>query len=311
MVGRSVGRKRRITGIATGCLILLTTTVSASNIYQWRDANGRLHFGDTPPEHALSDDLSGHYHTSLPFEIRIEGLDYAVPPPLRDRLIVAVSRIFDIYQQALSIEHHDAREFRILIYGREQDFRAYQQQVAPILENAAGFYSSRNNQITTWAMADERTLLQLIIHECSHAISASGGRYIPTWLNEGLAEYFELMQLHGLSADIPVSPHWLAVLRKQDSGQRRGHLARVINAAHQDWYAANGPDNLSYAVSWSLVWYLMDSADGRTLIRQLLHETQPGNSSLSIINQHWPGGFAALEAGWQQWLRSANGRHRY
>ena len=312
MGSKPVGRKRRLAGIAVGLIVLLAAKAAASGIYQWRDADGKLHFGDKPPEQAATENLSDRYSEVLPFEITIQGVNWQVPVPLSDRLSVAAKKIFAIYRQALDIDYPDGREFRITIYGTEKEFRAYQKKVAPVLENAAGFYSTSSNQITTWAIPNERALIRLIVHECSHAISAGNSHYIPTWLNEGLAEYFEQLQIQGLSADIPLNGHWLDTLRRHRFPEQPGRLARVISVPHQQWYAANGPDNLSYAASWSLVWYLMDSSEGRKLINRLLTtEHLHEGSSRELIERHWQGGYTALESGWQRWLRDAAGKHRY
>ena len=304
-------RKGRLAGIAITGLILLPCLAAASGVYQWRDAQGRLHFGDQPPE-GHGEDLSSRYQQALPFDIVIEGVDYAVSPALRDRLATAVRRLFSIYRHDLGIDYSREREFRIRIHGTEASFRRYQRQVAPNLENAAGFYHAGSNQITTWAIPDERALLALITHECAHAIAAANPHRIPAWLDEGLAEYFELMELHGLSADIPLNPHWLRVLRQHGYPQHGGRLATLMRAPYPQWYAANGPNHLSYAASWSLVWYLMDSREGRQLLSTLLRTPHPQpSSSEHVIERHWPGGMAALEQQWQSWLLRAQGKHRY
>lgn len=281
----------------------------ASGVYQWRDEQGRLHFGDRPPETEAAEDLSARYDYRLPFELIIEGRDYALPVALRQKMEVHVKKIFTIYQQALNIEYQ-AEQFRIVIYGSETEFRRYQKRVAPVLENAAGFYSGANNQITTWALPNERVLLGLIVHECSHAISASGGHQVATWLNEGLASYFEGIRVAGLSAEVPLPRHWPVLLRRHRFDQRTGALASLIRAPHSQWYAANGPDNLSYVASASLVWFLLDSEAGRTLLSRLLRTPQTDNG-VGLINQHWPGGLNGLENDWANWLVNAAGTHRY
>ncbi|MDF1629546.1 MAG: DUF4124 domain-containing protein [Alcanivoracaceae bacterium] len=312
MDGKIVGRQRRLASLATCCLILLAADAAGSGIYQWRDADGRLHFGDRPPQTTATEDLSQRYDYSLPFSVVIDGSGYSVPPPLRDKLSMSVVKIFSIYQQALGMEYSDSAEFRIMIYGSEGEFRDYQRRVAPVLENAAGFYNSASNQITTWAIPNEQALIKLIIHECSHAISARNDHAIPSWLNEGLAEYFENLQVHGLSADIPLNRHWLQTLHQRRISEQPGHLGATINAPYKQWYAANGPDNLSYATSWSLVWFLMDSAEGRKLINRLLTTPHPNTDfSRELIEQQWSGGFSALEQSWRHWLKNAQGKHRY
>ncbi|MBQ0753772.1 MAG: DUF4124 domain-containing protein [Gammaproteobacteria bacterium] len=333
---RDLGKQRRLP-IRTIALVTLTLLVNvslntdvnaagayplASGVYQWRDEQGRVHFGDAPnPEHNAKN-LSADYDFSLPFKLVIEGIGkangktYRIPPKVEQSLGAYVSKIFTIYQQALDLEYPQTREFRIEIYGTEQAYRAYQQTVAPVLENSAGFYNPATNQITTWGMPAGQ-LQRLITHECSHAISASHGQYVPVWLNEGLAEYFEEMQVSGLGAQVPVSRQWLYVLKRRgyasSSASSTADLRAVIDSPHNLWYTANGADGVSYATSWSLVWFLMDSKQGRSIIAELLNTQHSplGSSSSQFIERRWPGGFDRFSKDWQHWLRDAAGTHRY
>lgn len=309
---RNLARKRRFARCAAALILLLAGSASASGVYTWRDAQGRVHFGDEPPGNRQAEDVSRRYDHRLPFSIVIEGVGYDVPTRLRNRLTTYVRKIFTIYKQALEIEYPQENEFRIVIYGTESAYRAYQRKAAPVLENAAGFYNGENNQITTWGLP-ERHLIPLITHEVSHAISASRGRYIPTWLNEGLAEYFESMEVSGLSAEVPVKDYWVSTLRHRGWHRRAPNLRNRLDVQHADWYAANGDDNTSYALSWSVVYFLMDSENGRRTIRQLLalpHSPERPETT-RLIQARWPGGMKAFTEAWQQWLADADGRHRY
>ena len=292
--------------------MLFAGSLHAAGIYQWRDEQGRLHFGDAPAVDNATD-LSDQYDFTLPFDIVFEPVEYRVPPQVRDKLTTSISKIFTVYKQALEIDYPQNSEFRIRIYGSEQTYRSYQQKVAPILENAAAFYNGASNRITTWGM-DERVLQQVVTHECSHAVSASGGRMIPIWLNEGLATYFETMQVAGQGVTVPLSAYWLQVLRKRGYTRQPPDLRLTLDSEHAQWYAANGADNQSYALSWSLVWFMMDSDQGRDILRQLLHRDANRLSppSSRLIDQHWPGGFTGFSQDWQRWLRGArNDAHRY
>ena len=312
-----VGKRPAALAAAGLSLLLASASLSASGIYQWRDADGKLHFGDAPPEHEEAADLSSQYDNRLPFDITIEGVGYGLPNALRDRIAVSVRKIFTIYQQSLGVSHNTEKEFRIVIYGSEAAYLAYQRQVAPLLTESSAFYNGQNNQITTWGMRED-ALLQVIIHECSHAIFGGQKRWIPTWLNEGLAEYFEPMRVFGLGAEVPAQSYWLRTLRQ--AGYHRAaspNLTRYLNAAHQDWYTANNGDStLSYATSWSLVYFLMESDRGRQLLTALLDRTLktpvPLLDSAGFIDQRWPGGLDALQTEWQQWLAATEAdRHRY
>ena len=315
---RHLVRKRPAAFAAAGLsLLLASASLPAAGIYQWRDADGNLHFGDAPPEQEQAADLSSQYDNSLPFDVVIEGVDYGLPNALRDRIAVSVRKIFTIYEQSLGVSHATDKEFRIVIYGTEAGYLAYQRKVAPLLKESSAFYNSQNNQITTWGMRED-ALLQVIIHECSHAIFGDQKRWIPTWLNEGLAEYFEPMHVFGLGAEIPAQQYWLRTLRQASyHRQPAPDLLRYLNAGHQDWYTANAGDStLSYASSWSLVYFMMDSQTGRTVLKALLDRTLkspvPLMDSAGFIDQRWPGGLSALRDDWQRWLASTESdRHRY
>lgn len=288
---------------------------AAAEVYQWRDNQGRVHFGDEPPAGGQAENLSEQYDYSLPFSLEFETVDYSLPPTLRNDLGVAVKKIFAIYKQALDVEYQPERDFSILLYGNEQAFREHQREVAPRLENPIGFYSSESNRITALAVPNTRALTALITHECSHAVSASKNRYVPIWVNEGLAEYFSRLRVYGLTAEVPVARHWLQTLRQQGYHRDAPNLIRHLNALPAAWQQANGAQNLSYALSWSLVYFMMDSPEGRRILRALLERARstplPLVDSTGFIDQRWDGGLDDFTRHWQQWLADADGKHRY
>lgn len=310
---RALARKGCLAGFAIAGLTLLATALLASEIHQWRDADGRLHFGDAPPENQVTENLTERYAWRPPFEIEIQGMDYAVPPLLRERLSVSVTKIFEIYRQAFDIHYSPGTRFDIRLYHDRASFQQRQRREAPSLENPIGYYSALNNRITAWAVPDERALLALITHECSHAVIAGYAMFAPIWLNEGLAEYFAQLHVHGLTAEVPVARHWLQRLRAAPPDRQA--VTAMLQAPPQAWYAANDSKGSAYALSWSLVWFLMDSHEGRDLIRTLLDASrerrQHDLDSTALIDQHWPGGAEGLYQDWRTWLPRAGGRHRY
>lgn len=300
-------------GLLTLCLLLACSQANSSEIFQWRDANGRLHFGDTPPVSGEARNLSSDYASAtLPFELHIEGVGYSIPPDLRQKIELSISKTFAILRQSLNIDYQDARDFRVVIYGSHQAFRQYQQQVAPILHLASGFYSSNNNQITTYNLGDHRQLLSLLTHEAVHAILQSAQLQIPIWLHEGLASYLENLELHGLSADVPASRHALHLLLRKPLNEAQHRI--LLSAEQPQWLVLNGADNYAYSVSGSTVFFLMDSSQGRELLRYLLTGHSTAHSNLGLFDQHWPGGFSQFHQQFSQWLQNTHRqlpKHRY
>ena len=291
---------------------LVPAPAHGNGLYRWQDTEGRWHFSDRAPAQQNAEDVAARYQQPDAPDIRIETRDYVLPTRLQQRLEVTVTRVFSIYRHTLAVNMPTDMPFEILLYGDANAFRQYQRQVAPRLENPAGFFNGMNGRITALALDDHDALLRLITHECSHAIAARQAGYMPIWLNEGLAEYFSQLQIYGLTAEIPVAAHWLQQLRGAPPAP--GALRHNVDARHEVWQAQAARGG-NYAISWSLVWFLMDTAEGRQLLRYLLarvaNDPRPLTDSSAFIDDHWPGGFAALELAWQQWLPRAAGRHRY
>ena len=307
---RSLGAKGSLAGLA---VILLTwsTLATASAIHSWRDDQGRLHFGDRPPADVATEDLSDRYRHELPFQLSIKGIDYQVPPELHDLIALHITRIFHIYRQTLSVEYRPDQDFDIYLYGDADTFKSYQQQLAPHLKNVIGFYNMQDNRISALATDNIRQLLNVLIHEASHAVTLSNGHMVPLWLNEGLAEYFANMHVFGLTAEIRPARHWLNMTRALAFDIER--LEVLLDASPDVWHQLDRGVGQSYGPSWSLAYFLMSSEQGRDLIQSLLDASAEDQfvRSTSLIEQDWPGGLAAFHEQWQKWLQNSPAPHRY
>lgn len=308
---RHLDRKGQLAGISAGLLIALLPLLSTSAVYRWVDDQGNIHFGDNPPDKDRASDLSQNYDFSLPFRVLIEGIQYEVPVSLQQRLEVHVSKIFTIYRQALAIEYNPSQDFEIHLYGDPGAYQAYQRKVAPVLENAAGFYSLENNRISARVSSNLADLLRLITHECSHAVTMQNGRNVPIWLNEGLAEYFAGLNVYGLTAEAGIAQRWLRMTRNLSMGL--DDFRNLVDADYRAWYWNDGGVGRSYGPSWAITFFLMESAAGRALIRDILamQTSDASVASSSIIEQRWPQGIAGLHHSFRRWLEGNPGPHRY
>ncbi len=308
---RHLGRKRHLAVITAALLISLFSPLTAGTIYRWVDDQGNVHFGDNPPDKNRASDLSADYDFSLPFRVLIEGIQYEVPVSLQQRLEVHVSKIFSIYRHALAIEYSPSQDFQIHLYGDPFAYQAHQREVAPVLENAAGFYNPETNRVSARVTSDLADLLRLVTHECSHAVTMQNGGNVPIWLNEGLAEYFAALNVYGLTAEVSVTGRWLYMTR--NLSMSLDDFRTLLDASYQSWYRNDGGVGRSYGPSWAITFFLMESATGRALIKDILAMQTSGSpvASSSIIEQRWPQGMAGLHYSWQRWLEGTIAPHRY
>ena len=178
----------------------------------------------------------------------------------------------------------------------------------------SGFYTSTNNEAVVFQGNNPDFMRAVIRHEATHVMMAGLYGVTPSWFNEGLAEYFEQLQLSGQSRQIaPVGYHW-EHLQKQQADGRLMALQSYVNLPPQAWYGGDLQDN--YAMAWSLVYYLMSEPQGKTFLKGMMNEmaedycwSTPGSD---YFDAHYPGGFNAFEAGWEDWLAdSLPASHRY
>jgi len=148
----------------------------------------------------------------------------------------------------------------------------------------------------------------VLLHEINHFIVDRALEEAPTWLNEGLAEYFEASSAGGeglVVTDNPRHRRQLAVWMEQG---RRPNLRQLLGSA--GWTALDhgrAHDHLVRSLAWSIVDFLMSSPEGRQTLRAMMArlEQHRGLHSLEALDRTFPGGAAAFE---RQWLAHIEAR---
>jgi hypothetical protein len=283
---------------------LATTDVARQRLYQWRDAEGRVVFGDRPPEDAVARNLSPAYAPGEQFArvtVTNEGSRFAgdlesvigndvehMGRMLRDALQVPVRQIhlnMTLYPSAEVLrEHHD---------------------VSRLYRNLAGLYQQGRNAVSVADLRDFDATRRLARHEASHALLAGVYGPTPVWLNEGLAEVLSMLAVAGQTRSLDVHERHARNLQVTFRAWRPGALQTLLAMQPADWGRYEAID--TYAPSWALVYDLLSDAAGRTTLQAVL-EAQLASpcsvlDSVSLIDTTFPGGVRALEQRWQQRMR--------
>ena len=305
-------RKLRALAGAILCAVLATAN---AEIYQWIDEHGKVHFGDKPPPEAKRSaiDLTERYAINRNFEVEIVPRNYQMGLDVKTKVSVAVSKIFSIYASDFTMRPDADAAIEIHIYGSEQEFRALTRKRGLQIENASGFYSPKENVIHVWKNRDVGRLLEVLTHEASHAIMRHQIGRVPAWINEGLAEYFEIMEVFGQTVVVHPNRRWAETVNLR---VRRGllPLGDYLSMTRDQWYVFNGNDGLAYALGWSVTFFLMSSEPGIATIRAVLqHFRNNGEGSpVDLIAAAYPGGFEAFEKEWRYWaMYGERTPHRY
>lgn len=162
--------------------------------------------------------------------------------------------------------------------------------------------------LATWSQGHSRSqTLRTLQHEGFHQFAWDYlGPNLPTWMNEGLAQYFEdaVILDHGMELGLG-DPDRIALVRDALQYQWAVDMDELLSLNNRQWTAAlrtNGSrSELLYAQAWSMVYYMIHGDDGRYLgsfevYLRLLSEGHPhakafrsafGRGALEGIENRW------------------------
>jgi hypothetical protein len=237
------------------------------------------------------------------YEIIADGV--SLPIDFQGQLAAGSKRMYDTWHFFLGEQQLRQSRIRLRMIGGPGRFDAYYANVAVHPAQVSGFYTMHNNEaVVKFNAADPRRNLAVTFHEISHLITAAHLGPTPVWLTEGLAEYFETMQVKGQSGAI--HPNWDHIKRLQMTPPPtlRGYLA----TDRTQWYGAQIHRN--YAIAWSLVHFLLREAPAMYALRGVVKQARENFckpfSAVSALEKAYPGGIARLEADWRKWLAGSN-----
>lgn len=150
-----------------------------------------------------------------------------------------------------------------------------------------------------WPEAEEARSL----HALSHSITAQQLGSTPPWLDEGLAEYFQCMEVKGQRSLVHANGEYIQLLRSGGTPSLE-HLLRLDAAA---WRDGGEPDYQAQA--WSLVYFMLQNKHGRYALQDAVRwaDGNPGDTEgmLMALGRAYPGGVLKLERDWHEWLIAA------
>jgi len=239
---------------------------------------------------------------------------YLVETDISPRFTAVVGRhmeaIFREYSRRLEGFGQMHVPFKVMVFGKEED---YLKAVPASVRGSTGVFIARD--LVLAAHADGRTaeeVLRTLYHEGFHQFMyCLISRDCPTWLNEGLAEYFSeatwngqgfttglvpTMRLHIVQQAIRDGTYIpLVVLFNMDPGQ---WLQNVRTDAHRA--------DLHYSEAWSVVQFLLHADGGRYAdrLKLFLKELSEREDEKDAFQKSFGTNIAAFEGAWASYMMS-------
>ncbi len=238
------------------------------------------------------------------YEIDDDGAKLALN--FEGQLAAGAKRIYDTWHFLLGEDKLRQTHIKVRVIGGPSRYDAFRKQAWPDSKPNNGFYSARTNE--AYVRHDPQNpgyTLKTAFHEVSHLITAGHLGPTPPWLTEGLAEYFETMQVRGQGRTItPNQSHIIRLKHSQLPG-----LEAFLNLDREQW---NGQQrDLNYAVAWSLMHYLIEGGRGLYALQETVQHAHESFcrpfSMTSALDDAYPGGLSQLESDWRHWLSRVHG----
>lgn len=300
-------------------LLLAFSNLGYGQIYKWVDKNGKVHFSDQKPsENKIQvEDFTKKYHNEHDFEVNVEVEAGVVAIDIKNKIIIAVKKVRAILQNDYSVDLSDFNHVTIKLYKERASVAALYNAGKKNGEdrNVPAFYRPRDNTAHIWQNRNFDRLLATINHEITHALLRHRYRKLPTWLNEGAAEYFEQMQIAGLGAQISISPYQLKRVSAEYESGSFLRVEELTRLPHRQFHINQNNKMAMYGWSGALFFYLSSEESKQNVLLKLFEELPAAENALDhsviIFERYYPGGLVRLQRDFERWLDKEKPNHIY
>lgn len=168
---------------------------------------------------------------------------------------------------------------KVYLFGDEARYSQYLQTTYPNLPPRRAYFVGTSQELAVYTFWGDR-IQEDLRHEYTHGVLHASLKDVPLWLDEGLAEYFEV-------AEPPV-------------GYNRDYVQRMRSALHEGWRpdldrletleAVGDMKKPDYFESWAWVHFMLeDSPDSRGVLvdylRELRTTARPGRLSQRLRHE--------------------------
>lgn len=216
--------------------------------------------------------------------------------------------LFERFYAELGLDKKNDNELKIRLFATHAEFEEFWERSTSAGGGAPlAFFSPGLNSVVMYDDPEDVALRAVVFHECSHQYLNRYTYDAPSWLNEGLAEYFEGWKVvDGVSGTRRPHLFDLSLVRRAvASGDFLSprELVELPAADFRDFRERRRPGlhpYLHYATAWSFVHYLLESGyeDDREVLVDYLRELNSKGPAARFEVEDWE----RLTARWKDHL---------
>jgi hypothetical protein len=183
----------------------------------------------------------------------------------RQQEFSALRTLRDDLSESLDIEI-SGEPIHVILFARQQDYRQYLTHYFPEVPQRRALFIKRRGPGMVFAHRNPQLDVDLR-HEISHALLNASLSYVPLWLDEGLAEYFEVLPQRRIADnEHGRTVRWRARLLQYTPIEELEAVAELADMQTRH-----------YRDAWSWVHFLLhESAASRRVLQRFLQDIQSG-----------------------------------
>ena len=270
-------------------------------VYTWVDERGIANFSSTPPkkgEFTLLNYAGEKVFDYFTLDLNIESLPY----DFHQKLTLKLNKLFEVYGQLLDKSSLKKVDINLRVYASKDAFNQFKaKHNMPIGDNTPGFYSHGSNQAHLLLTSHAATM-RTAIHEAAHAINRGIIGYSPKWLNEGLAEYSEYIEVQGKSSKVYPNQNWT---NNGLVSEQLLPLGKLLAATKDDWNS--GLKNRFYATSWAFIHFMMDNQQRKDMLAKVIKYEQQNlcdAMNIQLVEKAMVMPISQLQSQFTQWANN-------
>ena len=243
--------------------------------------------------------------------------NYELDDQTREDIERGVKTMIEIYKNVFDLDVSENFQINIRIFGDQDEYSEYRGGAT----SKRAYYSVKNKEVVIWNYCD-CCFVRVIFHEASHAILHEH-LWHPVWLQEGIAEYLERIEVHDDKAVIGFSS-----ARNQASQEleKEGQLMSLTDFFSISKSQYKAEERKMRLFGWSFIYFLMSSKEGQGMLKNLIWEmneaagAEPGlwnrirfkllyNDNLEIVKRAIPRDLETLDREWRAWIQQQREKH--
>lgn len=285
--------------------LLFVSTNSYAEVYKWVDDKGKVHFSDKSPENTKADVIEYEHKERKKVDVKIKSIGFKLSTPQKEQIIKAVEDVYTAYNRLFYIRINEIVQINIKLFKTQEKFDKYYARLSrKPLKGARGVYFSRRKELIVRQLEDWESTMRTIRHEISHAVLRTFAPRSPKWLNEGLAEYFETLNIQNETIVFEAHVENEKKLQRLWKRKELPNLNEYFKMTNRRWISlAHNNDPVAYTMAWGVTSTLMSDKAGKGVITRLLQDLKRTHEhpTLAEIDKAYIGGIDSFELKWIQW----------